>query len=1015
MSKSIIWLPSPMSIQSIFRLLGGVCPSKAYYSEFSARWLGRLPSNPPNQSRENEQSVLQFSKSRDLTAKACVFGFKFTTQNGAVSYLLSRGIILCNYGLMKASTTPLTATMPDIRAGANRFVTDWRNESRERAEKDTFWNEFFGIFGINRYRVGAVFEQVAKRYSTGNTGFLDLLWSKKIGVEHKSFGGDLTAAMNQLIDYLPGVRDEDLPRLLVVCDFQNFVVRDLEKGTEHKFTLDELPQHLELFTFLAGYDHHGVLTEEKANLVATGLLRDLHDLLKEIRYPDEQTQKFLVRLLYALFADSTGVWPRGMFADYVNVHTALDGEDLGTRLNRLFEVLDTPEDERPNNLGPTLSAFPYVNGGLFNGRLRYWPGTPEMREAVMEACAFEWSRISPVIFGSLFQNVTTPVERRHLGAHFTSERDIMRAIRPLFLDELEAELGQAKGLSLTTRRRRLNEFHDKLGSLTFLDPAAGVGNFLLLTFRELRRLEQETLLALREADTRVGRGDMVLDIDHLVKVTPNQFYGIEIESFPARIGETAMHLVDHIANMELGVALGAYFVRLPIADTASFTVGDALTIDWKTVVQGVSFIIGNPPFVGRRMRDPEQTEGLKNVWGKDYHGGLDFVTAWHRKSADYFKVSPDTRTVLVSTNSIVQGDHVTPMWKPLFEDGVVIDFAHRTFAWVSEASGAAAVHVVIIGFSLGGYGTKRIFEYSNATGEPIEVAASNINAYLADAPNAFVASRRKSLSVDLPRVTNGNRPTDGGHLIVEADEVAEVRQDPIAAKYLRRFIGAAELLHNRDRWCLWMVDLEPGDLSRSPVLTKRVRAVEAVRARSPQQAVREHGRPTLFERRPQPNEKYLAIPRVVSENREYLTAGHFDPEVITSDLNYMAVDPEGIAFAVISSRMFIVWQRAVGGRLKSDLRFSNLLAWNNFPMRKLTPSERSVLASAGKDVLAAREKYPNSSLAQLYEQGGIPTALHETHRGLDRIVDKLIGGRARITNDEDRLRVLFRRYAELTV
>lgn len=907
----------------------------------------------------------------------------------------------------------ITATLPDMRANAAAFANSWAGERRERAEKDTFWNEFFNIFGVSRRRVGAVFEYVARRYTTGNQGFVDLLWPRHIGVEHKSAGLDLGRAMDQLVDYLPAVSDLDLPRLLVVCDFEQFVVRDTETGVETSFTLAELPARVEMFAFLAGHTRSTVFEEEEeANLRATELLATIHDELLTFRYPAHDTRVLLVRLLYCLFADDTGVWAHRMFEDFVDVKTAEDGSDFGLRLNELFELLDTDEDDRLTNLDATLVEFPYVNGALFTENLRSWTGNAAIRRALLDACGFEWSRISPVIFGSLFQNVMTAPERRSLGAHFTSERDIMRVIRPLFLDQLEADLQRARTASVG-RLNRLREFHEKLASLVFLDPAAGVGNFLLLTFRELRRLELETLLAIRDADPRWHATAQVTDVESLIRVTPGQFFGIEIEEFPARIGETAMQLVDHIANVAVGAAFGRYFVRLPISATATIAVANALTTDWSTILppEQCSFVLGNPPFVGISLRNDEQKAELEAVWGKGYHGSLDYVTGWYRKAIDYGSEHA-IPIALVSTNSITQGEQVAPLWDPVLAAGYKIVFAHQTFAWVSEARGSAHVHVVIIGIAQNPH-VRTLFEYSDISGEPIPRVVSNINPYLVEVETGPIHGRSKPLSPGLPEISYGNKPTDGGNLIVETAELAQFLADPVAEKYIRRYIGARELLHDEDRWCLWLVDLEPGDLGRSALLRSRVDAVETFRASSNASATRDYGRPTLFRQLSQPTTRYLGIPIHVSESREYFPSGYYAPNVIASNANFIAPDPDGVAFAVISSSMFISWQRVVGGRIKSDLRFNKLLSWNTFPLPAYTPEQRADLVAAGQAVLAARALYPDTSLAALYERNGIPSPLLDAHRALDRVVDKLIAGRARTTSESDRLRALFLRHKEL--
>ena len=917
---------------------------------------------------------------------------------------------------MPETPASLTATLPDIRANAARFVATWTGERRERAEKDTFWNEFFEIFGVSRRRVGAVFEFTARRYSSGNTGFMDLFWPRYIAVEHKSRGADLGPAMEQLVDYLPSLPDTDLPAMLVVCDFDEFIVRDVENGNADRFRLEDLPNRVEQFAFLAGHRRHTVIEDAvEANLEATQLLADLHDRLAAFGYPAHDLRILLTRLLYVLFADDTALWTRHLFDDYLNVHTAPDGSDLGSRLNELFELLDTAPEQRMSNLTATLREFPYVNGGLFSERLRSWAGDKPVRDALVRASAFEWSRISPAIFGSLFQDVMDPQSRRALGAHYTSERDIMRAIRPLFLDELEEDLARAKTAN-TGRLNRLREYQRRLASLTFFDPACGCGNFLLLTFRELRRLELETLLAIRETDRNLDATAQVLDIESLVQVNAGQFYGIEVEEFPARIAETAMHLVDHFANRQLSAAFGDYFVRLPITATAHITVGDALATDWSTVLPAgqCNYLLSNPPFVGISLRSAAQTAALTQVWGSSYHGSLDYVTGWYAKAATYIGTE-STHVAFVSTNSISQGEQVAPLWRPLLRDGFQIDFAHRTFAWTSEASGRAAVHVVIVGFSQApGRRRKTLFSYPTINSEPIAAEVANISPYLIEGPSVVVEPRSRPLA-ELPEVAYGNKPTDGGNLIVTPEQHAEFAADPIAAKYLRRYIGARELLHGDDRWCLWLVDLDPGDLGRSALLRQRVEAVRQFRLDSTAESTRASARDAaLFRQIAQPDSRYVGIPRHVSETREFFPVGYFDPDVIASDATFLAPDPSGLLFATMSSAMFMAWLRTVGGRIKSDLRFSKLGVWNTFPLPVLGSGDRQALIGAGAAILAARDRYPFSSLAQLYEPNGIPSPLRQAHTDLDRIVDRLIAGRRRTATLEDRVRVLFERYVSST-
>lgn len=915
-----------------------------------------------------------------------------------------------------------TATQPQIWTRTNDFVARWKDETRERAEKDSFWNELLGIFGVDRRRKG-VFEYLAQKQSTGRHGFMDYFSPGEMAVEHKSAGEDLNRAMGQLVDYLVSMAPLDLPHTLVVCDFQNFIVRDVASGTENRFSLEKLPEHIDRFSFLAGYSRRPAHEDEQeANLEATRLLTSLHDQLKLNGYDGHPLRVFLVRVLYILFADDTRVWSRNLFHDWLLVHTQEDGADLGSKINELFAILDTPRDKRAKNLDSDLSEFAYVNGALFTENLRPPQCDRQMRDYLVAASRFEWSRISPVIFGSLFQNVTEPAERRHLGAHFTSERDIMRTIRPLFLDDLEARLARAKAEGeRPARLRSLRRIRDELSQLTFFDPACGCGNFLMLTYRELRRVELECLLSIRENEAALERGQrgaahapgseqMTFDVSLESQVRVSQFYGIEIEEFPARIAETAMHLVDHQANLALSEAFGDYYVRLPIQDTAHIHVQNALRMDWNNVIPAddCDYILGNPPFSGQGKMDAGQVADLELVWGNRFAGYLDYVSGWYAKAQTYIGKRP-TKVALVSTNSICQGEPVPHLWEPLFQAGFSIDFAHRTFLWTSEASGKAGVHVIIVGWSQGEARKPVLFEYGvGGRGEGTPEVATTINAYLVDAPPVFVRARSRALSPVLPPVMYGSKPADGGHLDIDADEYEEVMADPIAAKYVRPFIGAKELIHGKQRWCLWLLGAGPSDLRNSPVLQTRLERVRKSRTDSTKlQTQRLADVPSLFAEIRQPDVDYLGIPRHVGESRRYFTVQRFPADVICGDHNYLAPDADGFAFALLSSAMFITWQKGVGGRVRADPRFSVRLTWNTFPLPDVTPAQRQQIIGLGAKVLEQRAKFPGKSLDTLYDPNSTPPELVKAHQALDGAVDKLFAGRKRIRGDRDRLQILF--------
>lgn len=915
----------------------------------------------------------------------------------------------------------------EMRNRATRFTSRWRDESQERAEKDSFWNEFFAIFDIDRRRV-AIFEHLSSRHSTGGRGFMDVFWPGYVAAEHKSRGSDLTVAMDQAMDYLPTIPPEHLPRLVVVSDFARFRVRNHLTGEQVEFPITDLSAHLRVFAPMLDAEVQQYETEEDVNLKATELLALLHDSLKASGYKGHPLRALLVRLVFVLFADDTNVWEPGLFYDYLLLRTSVDGHDLGPALIHLFQVLDTSKERRSQYLDDDLARFEYIDGALFHESLPIPECTRGMRERLLKACRFDWSKISPAIFGSLFQNVMDAKERRALGAHYTTEQNILRTINPLFLDELRAELESARGIAA------LRRYRDRLAALTFFDPACGCGNFLIIAYREIRRLELECLRRIRQEEAReatkgssryraaVGRraaggeGQLGLDVSIESKVHVGQLFGIEIEEFPARIAETAVYLIDHLENLALSAEFGSYYARFPIADSAHMKIGNALREDWNDVLPAkhCDYLFGNPPFVGISLRTPDQTADLMAVWQKQYHGSLDYVTGWYRKAVDYIGAGK-TRVAFVSTNSICQGEQVAPLWGRVLDAGFRIDFAHRTFAWTSEAKGMAAVHCVIVGLGSADNKAKPVlYCYDHPRGQPSPRVVAEISPYLFPGPPTVVRARGRPLNPDLGDVNYGSKPTDGGNLIVEPEDYDAVTADPIAARYVRRFIGARELLYNEERWCLWLTDVEPSDVRNSPVLRKRIEGVRAFRAASKAPSTRAAAAtPTLFRQIGQPDTSYLAIPSHSSESRAYFPVQRYGPDVICSNANFLTPDPDGMIFALMSSALFMTWLRTVGGTLKSDLRFNKFLVWNTFPVPRLSEPQRDRIVAVGEGILRVRAGYGTANLAVLYDRTAMPVDLSKAHRALDRILGSVYGLRD-FTDETERQTALFKKYVELT-
>lgn len=900
------------------------------------------------------------------------------------------------------------ASKANIRAAAVQFAHNWREARSEQAERQSFWNAFFQIFGVDRRQVAA-FERLAERASTGNRGWIDMLNPGQMAVEHKSAGEDLDDAMGQLIDYLPSLTKAEMPWLLVVCDFQRFKWENLDTGEQGQFSLSELPEHLDLFWWIGGYNrpHQQFGSDEEANLAATQLLANVHDQLAEHGYPAEDLREWMTRVLFVLFADDSGVWDRAAFHTYIALHTKPDGSDLGQTIALIFEVLNTPPDRRQKNLDEDLAALTYVNGDIFAKRLAIPICDKDTRDALLWASVFNWSVISPAIFGSLFQNVMEPAERRQLGAHYTTEENILRTIRPLFLDALEADLRAAK------TKPALRRFVDRLGEIHMLDPACGCGNFLVIAYRELRRLETEALRRLRQRD-RKDQHQLQTDVTLDLRVTVDQFSGIELEEFPAKIARTALYLADHVANRELSAEFGQHVLRFPIPASPHIEIGNALEMDWNDVLPAdrCDFVLGNPPFGGHTTRTKKQSDELRSVWGSGYAKWLDYVTGWYRKGVDYDS-NRRIKFGYVSTNSISQGEQVARLWQPLLDSGYQIDWAHQTIAWTSEARGKANVHVVIVGFSHDGGNAPRLFTYSTPTSPAVEVAAKNISPYLVVGPDVAVAGRTEPVSSAMPEAKYGSLPSDGGGLVVKPD--AYPRGDAVAVKYLRPYYGSNELVKGLERWVIWMPDgPEPGDLRRSDFLRSRLEDVRRSRleSRNPDtQALAEQ--PYKWFHNAQPTTNYIGIPAQVSETRRWYTVAHLTPDVIASNTLYTAEDPTGFLFAVLSSTMFVTWCGAIGGRLESRYRYAKSIVHNTFPLPDdFSKGDRAAIVQGGKKLLAARAKHPGVSLADLYEPLATPPDVVKAHEAIDKAVDRLFDSRKRKWDHDSRMEHMLDRYVK---
>lgn len=893
----------------------------------------------------------------------------------------------------------------EIKENAASFTKEWAGTSNEEADAKPFLIDFFKVFGISSKRV-STFEHKVKKLDNSD-GYIDLLWKGTILVEMKSRGKNLLKAYEQAKDYLHGLKDHELPKYILVCDFDNFVLYDIEDSVTHQFQLNDLVNNVQHFGYLLGYQKKVYKEQDPANIKAAELMGKLHDSLEDIGYVGHPLEVYLVRILFCLFAEDTTIFNKQQFQDYIEQNTNPNGSDVASKLQELFQVLNTPTNARFKNLEEQLADFAYVNGKLFEENLPTASFDAKMRQALLNCCYIDWSKISPAIFGSMFQSVMNPKERRNLGAHYTSEKNILKVIKPLFLDELWNEFN-----SIKTNKPKLLEFHKKLRSLVFLDPACGCGNFLVITYRELRLLEMEVLRALYKG----GQG--FLNVGEIILLDVDQFYGIEYEEFPARIAEVAMWLMDHQMNMLISNEFGQYFARLPLKRAAKIVHGNALRIDWESIVDKTKlcYIIGNPPFIGYAWQSIEQKKDLECVFNSNNgFGVLDYVAAWYVKAAQIIQNTKIT-VGFVSTNSIIQGEQAGILWGYLFNiNKIKIHFAHRTFNWKNEAKGKAAVHVVIIGFGCFDIINKAIYEYENLNGEPHEIKARNINAYLLDSKD-IVIQKKSTPICNVPPINRGSDATDDGNLLLNESERDEILiKYPEASKYIRPFLMGKEFINNIPRYCLWLKDVDLSEIKGIKPIYERIQNVQNFRLSSRRvQTLKAAKTPFLFGEVRQPESNYLAIPKVSSENREYIPIGFCTKDIICGDKLFFLPSATDYHFGIVTSKMHMTWMKFTCGRMKSDFSYSNTIVYNNFPWPE-NPSEKQIKAieAAAQKVLDARAEFPNSSLAALYDPLTMPPTLVKAHNDLDKAVDLAYRSQP-FTSEAKRMEFLFELYEKYT-
>lgn len=906
----------------------------------------------------------------------------------------------------------------EIKSRAAAFSNEWKDTMREEADAKPFLIDFLNIFGISQKRV-ATFEHRVKKIDDAS-GYIDLLWPGTLLVEMKSRGQDLEKAYTQAKNYCHGLRDHELPKLIMICDF-NFFHIYREDGLKIKFELTQLLDNLQIFEELAGYQKRTYHEEDPVNIAAAELMGKLHDQLKDVGYTGSALEAYLVRLLFILFADDTTIFQKGIFFDYLEQRTKEDGSDLAMHIDQLFQVLDIPEDKRLTTLDEQLNLFPYVNGSLFSERLPTAAFNSKMRQILLDCCKLDWGKISPAIFGSLFQSVMDAGARRNLGAHYTSEKNIMKLIKPLFLDELWDEFHTAG-----ENHNKLKALHGKISKLRFLDPACGCGNFLITSFKEIRLLE----LAIVE---KLLKGQMVTNLNQYFLVDLDQFYGIEIGEFPSQIAQVAMFLIDHQLNMKVSEKFGEYIPLIPLQKSAVIVNGNALRLEWNSIIMPLEgeteapryhYILGNPPFLGKQYQDESQKEDMEMVFNKiPGTGVLDFVTAWYMLAAKYLKLYqsegsnlPKTNVAFVSTNSISQGEQVSVLWNILFQKfNIKIHFAHQTFKWTNEAKGNAAVHVVIIGFSNYDIQLKTLFEYADIRSEPVISNLKNINPYLVEGSNLVLSSRKTPLC-NVEQVNYGSFALDdGNYTLTKVERQVIIDSSPDAEKFIKPFIGGQELLRSQERFCIWLVDASPVELKKIPKILERIEAVRVWRLKSNRPTtVKLAKTPTIFAEIRQPKTKYLAFPTLSSVNRKYIPIAFLSNHIIASNQLYIISNASSFSFGVLTSIMHMTWVKYVSGRFKSDYRYSSSVVYNNYPWPETpTDKQKEAVEIAAQTVLDARAQFPDSSLADLYDPNTMPPVLVKAHQQLDKAVDQCYRSQP-FTSEAKRIEYLFELYEKYT-
>lgn len=887
-------------------------------------------------------------------------------------------------------------TWSEIETRAIAFQNNWKKpKGDERQEAQTFEKDFMNIFGVD-FREG--FHEYQLVLNNGSIGYIDYFLPAKIVIEMKSKGKSLAKAYTQAMDYVHALKPEEQPELVMVCDFDKIELHNLKRDIHYKpFKVSQLKNHIRILGLLAGYeDKFEEKNEIELNTKASYKMAKLHDFLKEYGYEEHAIEIYLVRLLFCLFADDTGIFEKDSFEEYIK-SSAKDGSDLAMRMMMLFNILDTPLEKRMKNLSTELNRFRYINGNLFTEKLPPAIFDEKMRELLIECCEFDWSKISPAIFGAMFQGVMDQEKRRELGAHYTSEENIMKVIKPLFLDDLYREFEQSK-----STKKELEMFHQKISSLKFLDPACGSGNFLILTYQKLRELEFEILKFLKSTN-------QLSLFDITSKVHINQFYGIEYESFASEIAKISILLMKHLMDRKISNYFGQNIVDFPIKENANIINNNALKVEWEKV----DYILGNPPFSGARLMMPYQRKDMENIFKNVKNSGeLDYVTAWYYKGAEYLKTNPNTTISFVATNSICQGEQVAILWKPILKDmDCKIDFAYRSFKWSNEAKGKAGVFCIIIGFSRK-FKKKKKYLFNNNEVKEVK----NINGYLLEGDDIFIKSTTKSIC-NMPVIKIGNKLIDNGNYIFSFKEKEEfIKKEPNSEKYFYKFIGGKEFLNGLDRYILMVQYIPIKELKKMLEVLKRIEKVREYRlASKSKETVKLGDSPMKFHVTNLPKQNYIIVPEVCSESRKYMIVGFSTPEIICSNLVHLIDSDDLTLFGILSSSTHMSWIKVVSGRLGNGYRYSSQIVYNNFPFVNLEKFSKDKINKSAQQIINIRNNYfkENWTLADLYNPMLMPSELRKAHQENDKAVWEAYGKKWEFENEEECVVYLMKLYEEL--